>query len=774
MQILPMVPGMQLGVGCNPMTGEVYGKPFSDAELWTWPGAKGQDVELMLHLISNGQELSDKLKISATASFLPDMPFGATAEAKLLRQQTTNTQNIYFLVAVIVKIAPELMCECALTKDAKQIYKRDGYDAFKHSYGPGFVKGLIKGGAFYGLITIHTKNNEEKREIAGKLGGKALSFSTQAELDCALRDCAAGRETKITVFRSGGPARELSVTIDNMLDQAMEFPKSVETAPVAYFALYQEYLSMPPFSVESFQERRQHREFLKIVENLENKYLEFRDYNQGIADLLKDESKLRELQSIWRIESGEVQEMLGRDLHGTQKQLNSLLKIIETCNTTGDPCELPRDYYEIDEHLRAVLDDIIHLDSVEHGPGHQENPTGEQVLTNKGEDDALANYNVAIVGQTGVGKSSLINYLYGDKVAPTGTGEPVTMGFEPYRFNINELPVSLFDSKGLEVDDYEPWKVELNKELTKRGVDAPADEWFHSVFYCINSGSHRLQNVDKEIMTMFLKKDYMILILLTKADLSDEEQEQKLKAAIRKIVGDTIPIIAVCAEERSVRGRERSVKTERFGKTDIEVQVYDNFWESIALRLPARCKALVLGHVSQWRVKQLDWIERMDSCGEPVTNMVDRMEESLKTLKQDFCERDGYLVEMISGEIRKTLTLYGQITSAMQYDALSMELAQDFEAANVSRLPIAMGATTFVFVLGAQMLGPATAAILTGSFLFPVALIGGGVAGFVYLKKKARKEAVNVLRDKVEGGKRVRLDDRERKSARREGPESAA
>ena len=44
--------------------------------------------------------------------------------------------------------------------------------------------------------------------------------------------------------------------------------------------------------------------------------------------------------------------------------------------------------------------------------------TATQNLTSK--------LNVLIVGKTGVGKSTLINAVFGDKVAKTGSGKPVT------------------------------------------------------------------------------------------------------------------------------------------------------------------------------------------------------------------------------------------------------------------------------------------------------------------------------------------------------------
>lgn len=82
-----------------------------------------------------------------------------------------------------------------------------------------------------------------------------------------------------------------------------------------------------------------------------------------------------------------------------------------------------------------------------------------------------ARYNVAIVGQTGVGKSTFINYLYGECVVKADIGRPVTKnGFHPVEMEINGLPVTLFDSWGLEVGKHDQWMSELSKELDKREI----------------------------------------------------------------------------------------------------------------------------------------------------------------------------------------------------------------------------------------------------------------------------------------------------------------
>jgi len=41
---------------------------------------------------------------------------------------------------------------------------------------------------------------------------------------------------------------------------------------------------------------------------------------------------------------------------------------------------------------------------------------------------SLGLFNLLVVGKTGVGKSTLVNTMFGSEVARTGVGEPVTKG----------------------------------------------------------------------------------------------------------------------------------------------------------------------------------------------------------------------------------------------------------------------------------------------------------------------------------------------------------
>ena len=62
--------------------------------------------------------------------------------------------------------------------------------------------------------------------------------------------------------------------------------------------------------------------------------------------------------------------------------------------------------------------------------------------------------NIMLLGRTGVGKSSFINYLIGKDVCKVATGMPVTQGFATYTYNTGKIPLRIYDSKGLEVENY--------------------------------------------------------------------------------------------------------------------------------------------------------------------------------------------------------------------------------------------------------------------------------------------------------------------------------
>ena len=72
--------------------------------------------------------------------------------------------------------------------------------------------------------------------------------------------------------------------------------------------------------------------------------------------------------------------------------------------------------------------------------------------------------NILITGKTGVGKSTLINSMFQGNLAETGQGRPCTQGIK--EITKEGVPISIFDTRGLEVKEYKETLNELRNFIT--------------------------------------------------------------------------------------------------------------------------------------------------------------------------------------------------------------------------------------------------------------------------------------------------------------------
>ena len=61
----------------------------------------------------------------------------------------------------------------------------------------------------------------------------------------------------------------------------------------------------------------------------------------------------------------------------------------------------------------------------------------------------LNTLNIIVAGKTGVGKSTLINAVFRDKLAETGMGKPVTDHMR--KISKKGIPLAIYDTKGFEL-----------------------------------------------------------------------------------------------------------------------------------------------------------------------------------------------------------------------------------------------------------------------------------------------------------------------------------
>ena len=162
-----------------------------------------------------------------------------------------------------------------------------------------------------------------------------------------------------------------------------------------------------------------------------------------------------------------------------------------------------------------------------------ENTAKEKIMSNNDE----LTLNLLILGQTGTGKSSIVNALVGEDVEETGAGKPKTKkGIFPHEEEIDGKKVVIHDSWGLEVGKDEEWEEIINNALKEKGIDKNIKDWFHSVTYCIQAGGDRIEDFDLKIIKKFLDDKYNVIVALTKSDQIGKAKREKFIKEIEKAI----------------------------------------------------------------------------------------------------------------------------------------------------------------------------------------------------------------------------------------------
>lgn len=133
--------------------------------------------------------------------------------------------------------------------------------------------------------------------------------------------------------------------------------------------------------------------------------------------------------------------------------------------------------------LRGFLGDSFTLDGKEGGLNM--NKLFEHIKKEKPK------MNVLLMGVTGVGKSSLINALFGEEIAKAGVGKPITQHLEKY---VDEEKGLIFwDTKGIEAKDYHDTMQSIKKEMEDSFKTLDEKEAIDVAYLCVKETSSRVQ-----------------------------------------------------------------------------------------------------------------------------------------------------------------------------------------------------------------------------------------------------------------------------------------
>ncbi len=153
----------------------------------------------------------------------------------------------------------------------------------------------------------------------------------------------------------------------------------------------------------------------------------------------------------------------------------------------------------------------------------------------------IGRFNLAVFGKTGVGKSTLINAVFGRPVAATGIGDPVTLDNHLYLDTRGTL--GLIDTRGLEIgrDDGE-----LIKEVTKyvkKMRSKPIEEQVHVAWYCIRGMDRRFEEVEATFIKTLHELGVPVQVVFTQVPMREGQYHPDAVELARQIEAKQLPIV---------------------------------------------------------------------------------------------------------------------------------------------------------------------------------------------------------------------------------------
>ena len=140
--------------------------------------------------------------------------------------------------------------------------------------------------------------------------------------------------------------------------------------------------------------------------------------------------------------------------------------------------------------------------------------------------------NIIVAGKTGVGKSSLINYIFGKEVAKVGDGQPVTQEIQEY--DLENDNITLFDTKGIEAKDYEKTLDNIKKYLELKQDSPDENDDIHIAWLCISERGDRVEEADRELLKILSEAGIPVIGVFTKRESKRESN------FVNKVVEDNL------------------------------------------------------------------------------------------------------------------------------------------------------------------------------------------------------------------------------------------
>ncbi len=166
----------------------------------------------------------------------------------------------------------------------------------------------------------------------------------------------------------------------------------------------------------------------------------------------------------------------------------------------------------------------------------------------------LKTLNIIVAGKTGVGKSTLINAIFREKLAETGMGKPVTEHMR--KLTKKNVPIAVYDTRGFELgrDVQAEVRREIVDAIRKGLATQDINKAIHCIWYCINTASNRVEPEEIQWLKELSKENRVtqvpVIIVLTQS--FSRKKADELRRILLNENLDVVQIIPVLAQDYEI------------------------------------------------------------------------------------------------------------------------------------------------------------------------------------------------------------------------------
>ncbi|GAB3239274.1 GTPase family protein [Kineosporia babensis] len=153
----------------------------------------------------------------------------------------------------------------------------------------------------------------------------------------------------------------------------------------------------------------------------------------------------------------------------------------------------------------------------------------------------IGRFNLAIFGKTGVGKSTLVNAIFGEDVAETGIGQPVTQDSHLYMHADGHFGV--LDTRGLEIGTDDETILSELKDYVRQMRRRPQAEQLHVAWYCVRSLDRRFEETEEHFIRELDRLGLPVLLVLTQVPMREGRCHPDAVALRDDIAARDLPLV---------------------------------------------------------------------------------------------------------------------------------------------------------------------------------------------------------------------------------------